>query len=115
MPSRPRPPPAASAPRETTKPANTFIATAEAVSNIGAIPVFADINAEHYTIDPAKIEERITPRTKAIIPVHLYGLPAEMDEIADIISNIISNINNPSAIADMNGRVKALCNRHPIY
>ncbi|MDI6729505.1 MAG: serine hydroxymethyltransferase [Thermodesulfovibrionales bacterium] len=40
---------------------------------------------------------------------------SEMDEIADIISNIISNINNPSAIADMNGRVKALCNRHPIY
>lgn len=69
---------------EVIVPANTFIATAEAVSNIGAVAVFADINAEHYTIDPAKIEERITPRTKAIIPVHLYGLPAEMDEIVAI-------------------------------
>jgi len=69
---------------EVIVPANTFIATAEAVSNIGAVPVFADIDAEHYTLDPAKIEERITPRTKAIIPVHLYGLPAEMDAIAAI-------------------------------
>ena len=69
---------------EVLVPANTFFATAEAVSNIGAVPVFADIHANYYTIDPSKIEERITPRTKAIIPVHLYGLPAEMDEIAAI-------------------------------
>lgn len=69
---------------EVIVPANTFIATAEAVSNIGAVPVFADIDASTYTIDPAMIEERITPRTKAIIPVHLYGLPAEMDEIVAI-------------------------------
>ena len=69
---------------EVIVPANTFIATAEAVSNIGAIPVFADIDAAHYTLDPVNIKERITPRTKAIIPVHLYGLPAEMDEIAAI-------------------------------
>src|SRR5690606_16588642 len=69
---------------EVIVPANTFIATAEAVSNIGAVPVFADIDANHYTLDPTKIEERFTPRTKAIIPVHLYGLPAEMDEIVEI-------------------------------
>lgn len=69
---------------EVIVPANTFIATAEAVSNIGAVPVFADIDAEHYTLDPARIEERITPRTKAIVPVHLYGLPAEMDAIVAI-------------------------------
>jgi dTDP-4-amino-4,6-dideoxygalactose transaminase len=69
---------------EVIVPANTFFATAEAVSNIGAIPVFADIHADYYTIDPSKIEERISPRTKAIIPVHLYGLPAEIDEIVSV-------------------------------
>lgn len=69
---------------EVIVPANTFIATAEAVSNIGAVPVFADIDAEHYTLDPASVEARITSNTKAIIPVHLYGLPAEMDAIVDI-------------------------------
>lgn len=65
-------------------PANTFLATAEGVSNIGAVPVFVDNDPETYNIDPSKIEERITPKTKAIIPVHLYGLPAEMDEIMAI-------------------------------
>jgi dTDP-4-amino-4,6-dideoxygalactose transaminase len=52
-------------------PANTFFATAEAVSNIGAKPVFVDIDQKIYNLDPSKIEEKITPRTKAIIPVHL--------------------------------------------
>ncbi len=69
---------------EVLLPANTFIATAEAVSNIGAKPVFVDIEPVFFNIDPAKIEEKITPRTKAIIAVHLYGLPAEMDEIMAI-------------------------------
>ena len=62
-------------------PANTFFATAEAVSNVGAVPVFVDCEPRFYNIDPTKIEQKITPRTKAIIPVHLYGLPAQMDEI----------------------------------
>lgn len=69
---------------EVLIPANTFIATAEAVSNIGAHPVFVDVDPVFYTLDPAKIEEKITPRAKAIIPVHLYGLPAEMDAIMTI-------------------------------
>ncbi len=69
---------------EVLVPANTFFATAEAVGNVGAKAVFVDIDAKLYNIDPAKIEEKITPRTKAIIPVHLYGLPAEMDEILAI-------------------------------
>ena len=69
---------------EIILPANTFIATAEGVSNIGAIPIFVDIDPIYFNIDPAKIEEKITPRTRAIIPVHLYGLPAEMDEILRI-------------------------------
>lgn len=69
---------------EVLLPANTFIATAEGVSNIGAKPVFVDIEPDFYNIDPERIEEKITPQTKAIIAVHLYGLPAEMDEILQI-------------------------------
>lgn len=62
----------------------TFIATAEAVSYCGAKPVFSDIDIDTYNIDPAKIEEKITEKTKAIIPVHLYGSAADMDRIMDI-------------------------------
>jgi dTDP-4-amino-4,6-dideoxygalactose transaminase len=69
---------------EVLVPANTFIATAEGVSNIGALPVFVDIDAATYNIDPAKLEEKITPKTKAVIAVHLYGLPAEMEAIMEI-------------------------------
>lgn len=69
---------------EVLVPANTFFATSEAVGNIGAKAVFVDIDAKFYNLDPSKIEEKITPRTKAIIPVHLYGLSAEMDEIMAI-------------------------------
>ncbi len=60
---------------------NTFIATAEAISHCGAVPVFADCNPETYTLDPIAAEKAISPRTRAIIPVHLYGHPADMDAI----------------------------------
>jgi len=63
---------------------NTFIATAEAISVCGARPVFVDINEQTYNINPELIEKAITPRTKAIIPVHLYGQTAEMDNIIEI-------------------------------
>lgn len=66
---------------EVIVPALTWISTSEAVTNVGAKPVFVDILQDYYTINVNKIEEKITSRTKAIIPVHLYGLPAEMDEI----------------------------------
>jgi len=69
---------------EVIVPALTWIATAEAVNNVGAEPIFVDINLETYTIDYRKIEEKITKRTKAIIPVHLYGCPADMNEILEI-------------------------------
>ena len=62
----------------------TFVATTEAIGIVGAKPVFADIDKDTFNIDPDKIEELITPKTKAIIPVHLYGQPCEMDKIMDI-------------------------------
>ncbi|MED2945241.1 DegT/DnrJ/EryC1/StrS family aminotransferase [Bacillus swezeyi] len=62
----------------------TFFASAEAVSRVGATPVFADVDPETYNIDPAKIEEKITTATKAIIPVHIFGQPADMDDIMAI-------------------------------
>ncbi len=63
---------------------NTFIATAEAISHCGAKPVFCDINRDNYNIDENLIEEKITNKTKAIIPVHLYGNPCNMDRINEI-------------------------------
>ena len=62
----------------------SFFATAESISMVGATPVFVDIDPLTYNIDPAKIEAAITPKTKAIMPVHLYGNPAAMDRIVAI-------------------------------
>jgi dTDP-4-amino-4,6-dideoxygalactose transaminase len=64
--------------------ANTFIATAEAIAYTGATPIFADIDAATANIDPAQIEAAITPRTRAIVPVHLYGRPADLNAVMDI-------------------------------
>lgn len=62
----------------------TFVATAAAIVQCGAIPVFVDIDPRSYNIDPSNIEQSITPRTKAILPVHLYGQAVDMDPVIDL-------------------------------
>lgn len=71
---------------EVIVPAHTFIATWLAVSNVGATPVPVEPNERTYNIDVDRIEAAITPRTKAIIPVHLYGQPADMDPIMALVA-----------------------------
>jgi dTDP-4-amino-4,6-dideoxygalactose transaminase len=63
---------------------NTFIATAEAVSAVGARPVFVDVDPVSYNLDPTLVERAITPRTRVILPVHLYGQTADMDPLLEI-------------------------------
>jgi len=62
----------------------SFFATAEAISNVGARPVFIDIDPENYLMDLRLLEKAITPRTKAILPVHLFGYPLDMDKLMEI-------------------------------
>ncbi|MEW6729911.1 MAG: DegT/DnrJ/EryC1/StrS family aminotransferase [Acidobacteriota bacterium] len=69
---------------EVILPANTFIATALAVSAVGARPVLVDIDPDSYNIDPNRIEAAITAQTRAIMPVHLYGQPCDLDPILEI-------------------------------
>ena len=63
---------------------HTFAATVEAICELGARPVLADIEARHFTIDPAQVAELITPRTRALLPVHIYGHPADMDPLLEL-------------------------------
>jgi perosamine synthetase len=70
---------------EVIVPSFTFAATANSVRLAGGTPVFADIEPEYFCVDPAAIEAAITPRTAAIMPVHLYGHPAAMDRISQIV------------------------------
>ena len=69
---------------EVVTAANTFIATVFAIRYTGARPVLVDVDPHRYTLDPAALERAITPRTKAVLPVHLYGQPADMDPILDV-------------------------------
>ncbi|HSO76090.1 MAG TPA: DegT/DnrJ/EryC1/StrS family aminotransferase [Blastocatellia bacterium] len=63
---------------------HTFFATAEAISQTGALPVFVDIDPRTYNLDPNRVERAVTSRTRAIVPVHLYGQPADLDPLLDI-------------------------------
>ncbi len=88
-------------------PANTFIATAWGATLCGATPVFVDCESDSYNIDPKKIEEKITPKTKAIVAVHLYGQPADMDElrkVADKHNLILIEDAAQSHIAEYKGK-----------
>ncbi len=69
---------------EVILPPYTFIASASSILQCNAIPIFSDIDYETMTLDPSKVEEKITSRTKAIMPVHLYGHPADMDPLIEI-------------------------------
>lgn len=69
---------------EVIVPSFTFAATANSVALAGATPVFADIELDHFCLDPESVRAAITPRTKAIMPVHLYGHPADMDALSAI-------------------------------
>lgn len=92
---------------EIVIPANTFIATAWGATLCGATPVFVDCETESYNIDPKKIEEKITPKTKAIVAVHLYGQPADMDElrkVADKHNLILIEDAAQSHIAEYKGK-----------
>lgn len=69
---------------EVIVPSNTYIATALAVTYVGATPVFVEPNIRTFNIEPTKIEEKITSNTRAVMPVHLYGQPCDMDSIMEI-------------------------------
>src|SRR5262249_25016120 len=69
---------------EVIVPAFTFVATAMAELHQGAVPVFVDVEPQFFGMDPAKVEAAITPRTRAIVPVHLHGVPCELQPIAEL-------------------------------
>lgn len=69
---------------EVIMPANTFIATAEAVSRIGAVPVFVDVDEDHLLIDPQQVDDAITERTRVLVPVHLFGQTAPVEALVPI-------------------------------
>ena len=69
---------------EVLLPSFTFVATANAVVSVGAKPVFVDILKDNYTMDPSDLKRKITKKSKAIIPVHLYGNVAYIDEISEV-------------------------------
>jgi dTDP-4-amino-4,6-dideoxygalactose transaminase len=88
---------------------NTFIATVEAIHNVGATPVLVDVKPDTYNMDPQKLEQAITPKTKAVIPVHIFGQMADMPEIQRIAAE-----NNLKVIEDAAQAHGASCHgKHP--
>ncbi|MGO4680978.1 DegT/DnrJ/EryC1/StrS family aminotransferase [Microbacterium sp. 2MCAF23] len=97
---------------EVIMPANTFIATAEAASRIGAVPVFVDVDDAHLLIDPDAVEAAITPRTRAVVPVHLFGQMAPVPAIAAIAARrglaLVEDAAQAQGAASTAGRAGAL-------
>lgn len=97
---------------EIIVPANTFIATAEAASRIGAVPVFVDVDEEHLLIDPAAVEAAVTPRTRAITPVHLFGQTAPMGLITALAQRhglaVVEDAAQAQGAAGASGRAGAV-------
>lgn len=91
---------------EVIVPALTFLSPASAVLWVGATPIFADIEPEHLTLDPARVAELITPRTRAVIPVHLFGHPADMQGLSEVIAGA------PQPIAVIEDAAQALGARY---
>ena len=93
---------------EVIVPSNTYIATALAVSHVGATPIFVEPNLDTYNINPLLIEGAITPKTKAIMPVHLYGQACEMDSIVAIANKYglyIIEDNAQAHLSSFNGKI----------
>jgi len=97
---------------EVIVPVNTFIATAEAASRIGARPVFVDVDAEHLLIDPDAVEAAVTTRTRAIVPVHLYGQTAAVEDLRSIAERhdivLVEDAAQSQGAASAAGRAGAL-------
>lgn len=97
---------------EVIMPVNTFIATAEAATRIGAVPVFVDVDDDFLLIDPNAIEAAITPRTRAIVPVHLYGQTAPIELIAPIAERhgleIVEDAAQSQGASSLSGRAGGL-------
>ncbi|WP_188261104.1 DegT/DnrJ/EryC1/StrS family aminotransferase [Azospirillum tabaci] len=92
---------------EVVTSAHTFFATGEAIRHVGATPVFADIERASYTLDPTAVEAAITPRTRAILPVHIYGAAADMDTLSAIAARHGLKVVEDAAqahLATLNGR-----------
>lgn len=94
---------------EVIVPETTWVATASAVTYLGARPVFADVDLLTWTLDPESVRSKITERTRAIIPVHLYGFPAPMSALVDIANEIDAKI-----IEDAAPAIGALVNEKPV-
>ncbi|MEJ2296029.1 MAG: aminotransferase class I/II-fold pyridoxal phosphate-dependent enzyme, partial [Candidatus Lokiarchaeota archaeon] len=90
---------------EVIVPPFTFIATASSILHNNAIPIFADIDPKSYTLDPTSVQENITDKTKAIIPVHLAGISADMESLNTIAENHAIHI-----IEDAAQSIGTLCN-----
>lgn len=97
---------------EIILPAHTFAATAESVRHVGATPVFADIDRDTYNIAPSSVARLLSANTRAVLPVHLYGAPADMDGLADVLQDrqdvVLIEDNAQGHLSKLGGRTTGL-------